>query len=129
MNKSIIKFRLVRTQVREFTTDGKLTTRGGRFICNTAEYTPHCMREGSYKLTLMTHPKYKRLAPAVLTPEGTVFMGMGNGVYTLGSHINVGKYLVPGVLIRTDKIFKKLVKRLEKQLARGSEIILIIQSN
>jgi len=67
--------------------------------------------------------------PSSLTPHlGTCpRLHFGNGVYNLtDGSIIVGRYLQPGIVLHSRDIFDRLYDRIEKAIARGTQVQLII---
>lgn len=53
---------------------------------------------------------------------------VGNGVYnTTDGAILVGRFLQPGIVIRSREVFDRLYERMKKSISRGHKIIVVIQ--
>lgn len=176
---------LVRTNVKELTTDGYISIDGMR-ICDTAEATPTLLPVGVYEVKIskcgraarrmpIVHGEpsplkcrlckaavfdrkraklncYCQLEEAMLmeTPDAELHsleatladdvrknhsymsycpqIKSGNGVYhQTDGGILVGRFLQPGIVTRSREVFDRLYERIEKAVARGHKIHLIIR--
>jgi hypothetical protein len=115
---------LKRIRVRHDTTDGLLRFHN-RLVCNTAEYTPHCLESGSYEVKIETGTDGARKI-MIRKENGRKSCGeliAGNGVYTTNpGTIIVGDAVTWGVCINSEKRWKELLEMFS-QYVLGKEII------
>lgn len=144
----MLEITIIRTRVRNLTTDGYLSI-GGRQICETAENSQHCIPPGTYSIQFVGCQQYGMKMPLIMTSQphhcskcmrkklGSIhgnlpcfcpMIKVGNGVFnrTDGSII-VGKNLQPGILLHSGNAFEKLYQRIKKAVQRQSDIQLTIK--
>ena len=103
---------LSRYRYKNDTIDGVLKI-DGVVVAHTAENSRHALKQGEYPI--QSTETFRRYAL------------MGNGVYNLRRQsFIVGKYLIPGVVIKSALYYNRLYERVRKALRRKQKITLFI---
>lgn len=121
-----MKLYLKRYRIKEATTNGSLYSAAGIKICDTLEFTPCMLPQGTYRIIMRRHPKTKVRTPKVCTEKAT-FLEKDNGAYRLRSSISVGQYRRPGLLVKTRETHTELSQKINLTLKAKGTVELVIK--
>lgn len=122
-----MKLKIIRKQNSQWGIDGELIINGAK-VCDTVE-NPNCpLPKGKYIIKVLRDRRLQRLVPAIFSLEDlntNAIIMPGNG--PLGrkdGSVIVGERLMEGVVLNTQKIFAKIIDRLDKAYRRGEQMML-----
>lgn len=129
----MITIEIHRYRIGPKTCDGTLSI-DGISICDTAERTPYRAPTGTYRIKLRYSNEARRKVPCLIPtddwsqvlPDVCPIIKVGNGVYTIGNQILVGRYLAPGIVIHSYDAFLPLYDRINNAQRRGHEVMVRI---
>lgn len=126
----MLTIQIDRHRIKPETCDGTLSI-DGLYICDTAEHTPHRVPTGTYRIELRFSSDAHRKVPTLIPTDDChpalhdcgPIIKVGNGVYTIGNQILVGRYLAPGIVIHSYDAFLPLYDRINNAQRRGHNVM------